>query len=745
MPRTSTGQGNGPRSPLGKPTKSLVQCRRVLGALTRDVSSLILLTPTALMGIRVLLQDRYAQYVTVQRTWLTEFINKTVQPQFLFNGSRKAMLAFLRTVNHPIANPDAVATTVLKKITCDEVIKQARLLLETVNTVSKPDNVAMQPLSDDSSSADMLLALLEQVSTDRIRNQLQELFLLLCAHVMQSKAVYENTRRKSTRHGCTSVECIQGERFVYRLLQGTPTEIETTILQLRDTYAQTRGGIPIVYFRQANDVYHQPTSIDMSSFEFESDATKAMEGGDLDVTTLLCELGTPVRSNFLSSSSPPVTPMKSGDIPSSMCSITSPSWSSSSGSVGASFPPSYRHLEDSTSSIVSTPSPSLFSSPSSINCSPSLMILQPRNLASSLCSTRSIASSSLSNITSSSSSLDKSLGVLKIRSSARTRVATTLFTFPATQRTNHRVYSKKNKKTKKEGTLAPVTEVLSVVNLSLEHALAIVKQSRDYTVTRVEDGVVGKSPTGTIQVIDLTLDSLLATSLDIIRASTQYTVVDVSVLGVQRASTRVVTCANNHSPSLGSKRPMSSLLSSTVTNEPVLDPWMLLHEPTLTPTRWADDIVPGVDVQRYPAVISESMADRLLNWGKEQRYQGIDNLNGSSERRQMTDDLHTLSKRGCSNTDEILQLLQQIITQVFGDWWGVSCPWDVRMLRTESGSKDLPNQGHHQDYAKYEHHSFWSCILALEGKTALCICTGNKVLYLKYIALATDPFLGPCY
>ena len=146
---------------------------------------------------------------------------------------------------------------------------------------------------------------------------------------------------------------------------------------------------------------------------------------------------------------------------------------------------------------------------------------------------------------------------------------------------------------------------------------------------------------------------------------------------------------------------------------------------------WTDSIIQGVDIQLLSDAVDDEFIERCLAWVPGQAHEGIDNLRGDCKRRAMTDALSTLV--GDSEVDYMMGVVKSLVTRTFKDWWGRSCPWDVRILASLPGEKALQEQGHHVDYAEFAQQGFWSCMVALQDHTQLCICTGKEVHYTECV------------
>ena len=214
-----------------------------LHTLTKDFSPLFLLSPQALEGVKRILGKRTWDMARLQLSWLLRMCNTTEMdvPQFLCFGSRRAMTAHLRQYNYTI--PREVTLTDLKEMMMTWFRIQIRQKLITLAPLQQfasapikdTDNLFDQSMTGASSidTDDLFDQWVRHVRNGNVCNQLEEILLILCAHVMLGRTQYEAVvRATSWCHAKVEVRTA-AERFIYHLVHQSPDQISDVVTRLQ--------------------------------------------------------------------------------------------------------------------------------------------------------------------------------------------------------------------------------------------------------------------------------------------------------------------------------------------------------------------------------------------------------------------------------------------------------------------------------------------------------------------------------
>ena len=218
--------------------------------IARQPGILLISSDQCLENIPVLLGQQYATFGEVQKIWLSELTSESVPPA-VTAGSQRNLRKYTSGTQGVL--PYTLPPEELKQATINKYMKQLTELISTVNNSQEIVSVKYQTPAMTSSFSG-LLSMFRAISIAKVRLQLQEIFIFLCARVMQPEAKYnELLQYTGGWHNKIGSDCLpEAERFVLLMLSRCPpTKMDYLISILSTAFPD---GIPRTQFARLGTI-----------------------------------------------------------------------------------------------------------------------------------------------------------------------------------------------------------------------------------------------------------------------------------------------------------------------------------------------------------------------------------------------------------------------------------------------------------------------------------------------------------
>lgn len=231
--------------------------RDQLRQLSLDYSALCLWNANVPSGMRLLLGDGYYRCARVQMAWLLGILYNTPGqgqeaedpdlPAFICRGSRRPLKEYLNTLGYQVTRKtplhrvklwmmDSCRTTAMEQV---NIASQSLMFMGDDPNKTCNEYITSRCLED----------WLQEIRKGNVQNQLEELLMLLCAHVMTGKKTYEAIVSQTSWCTSDSTTRLHAERFIYHLIQQTPECMQAVMTELTDLTSSGRN-IPRVWYQQ---------------------------------------------------------------------------------------------------------------------------------------------------------------------------------------------------------------------------------------------------------------------------------------------------------------------------------------------------------------------------------------------------------------------------------------------------------------------------------------------------------------
>ena len=183
-------------------------------------------------------------FANIQVQWFNELMNRNELPNALAKMSRSETISWIRK-NGGVKMPNRSTNAQILAEACQTYTSTVQNLL-----LSHPSSTSLLLHSDykASQSCESLFKLLQGIRVQHVHVQLQELFIILCCHVMYTDETYTEFIQLAQ---LDKKNILHAEKFIVLLLGYSPDEIGQCIHMLSQRYEGT--GIPTSAFRHLNE------------------------------------------------------------------------------------------------------------------------------------------------------------------------------------------------------------------------------------------------------------------------------------------------------------------------------------------------------------------------------------------------------------------------------------------------------------------------------------------------------------
>ena len=161
----------------------------VVGALAQEPQVLFIMGGKSWDTIQLLLGDFYPEFAVIQKDWLRELVDNKKYPAWITRAGVNTLRKYVR--GHEVKLKKKLSTATLRSKALAVYLKAVGELLQTDTVLFELYNADVEK-AQITSSATGIFDLLTNITKDIIRSQLIQIFVLVCAHVTQSKIFYNS-------------------------------------------------------------------------------------------------------------------------------------------------------------------------------------------------------------------------------------------------------------------------------------------------------------------------------------------------------------------------------------------------------------------------------------------------------------------------------------------------------------------------------------------------------------------------
>lgn len=220
--------------------KAYLTAKTVLTSITFNS---LFLTTTNHPTIEALMGRFTIPFANIQVQWFHELMGSNKLPNALAKMSRSETISWILQNGGPYMNNRSTDTQILAEA-CQTYASAVQNLLRSHPS---PTSLVLHSDYKASQSCVSLFKLLQGIRVQHVHVQLQELFIILCCHVMYTDATYTKFIQLAQ---LDQKNILHAEKFIVLLLGCSPDEIGQCIHMLSQRYKGTR--IPTSDFRQLN-------------------------------------------------------------------------------------------------------------------------------------------------------------------------------------------------------------------------------------------------------------------------------------------------------------------------------------------------------------------------------------------------------------------------------------------------------------------------------------------------------------